>query len=52
MDEIFVTECTGSCHDDNFQATLWRKFPLEPKCHPFDEIFIIVCTGSDQIHGK
>ena len=26
FDEIFITDCTGSCHFDNFQCSHWWKF--------------------------
>ena len=26
FDEIFITDCTGSCHFDNFQCSQWWKF--------------------------
>ena len=25
-DEIFITDCTESCQNDNFQGSQWRKF--------------------------
>ena len=29
FDAIFVTGCTESCHNDNFQCSQWRKFHQE-----------------------
>ena len=26
VDKIFITGCTGSCQNDNFQCSQWRKF--------------------------
>ena len=34
--DIFVTNCTGSCHFDNLQCSQWRKYP------PHDNISISV----------
>ena len=36
FDEIFVTGCTGSCQNDNFQCSQWLKFRQN------DDIFVSV----------
>ena len=40
FDEIFITGCTGSCQNDNFQCSQWLKFRQN------DDIFVSVyfCT--------
>ena len=38
-DENFVTDCTNSCQNDNFQCSQWCKFHV---------IFITACTRSCQ----
>ena len=36
FDEIFITGCTGSCQNDNFQCSQWLKFRQN------DDIFVSV----------
>ena len=36
FDEIFITGCTGSCQNDNFQCSQWWKFRQN------DDIFVSV----------
>ena len=36
FDEIFVTDCTESCQNDNFRCSQWRKF------HQNDDIYVSV----------
>ena len=36
FDEIFITGCTGSCQNDNFQCSQWLKF------RQIDDIFVSV----------
>ena len=38
FDEIFITGCTESCQNDNFQCSQWWKF------HQNDDIFVSVYT--------
>ena len=38
FDEIFITGCTGSCQNDNFQCSQWLKFRQN------DDIFVSVAT--------
>ena len=48
FDEIFITGCTGSCQNDNFQCSQWLKFRQN------DDIFVSVkpreCKGNWYIH--
>ena len=39
FDEIFITGCTGSCQNDNFQCSQWLKFRQN------DNIFVSVCSA-------
>ena len=39
FDEIFITGCTESCQNDNFQCSQWWKF------HQNDDIFVSVIYG-------
>ena len=41
FDEMFITGCTGSCQNDNFQCSQWWKFRQN------DDIFVSV-----YVHGK
>ena len=41
FDEIFVTGCTGSCQNDNFQCRQWLKFRQN------DDIFVSVNSNID-----
>ena len=41
FDEIFITGCTESCQNDNFQCSQWWKF------HQNDDIFVsVIVNGS------
>ena len=42
FDEIFITDCTGSYQNDNFQCSWWWKF------HPNDDIFISVSNDDGE----
>ena len=42
FDEIFITGCTGSCQNDNFQCSQWLKF------RQIDDIFVSVETNGRQ----
>ena len=40
FDEIFITGCIGSCQNDNFQCSQWRKFrPCKKKTTVLDGFF-------------
>ena len=43
FDKIFITDCTGSCQNDNFKCSQWWKF------HQNDNIYVsvslILCLG-------
>ena len=41
FDEIFITGCTGSCQNDNFQCSQWLKFRQN------DDIFVSVYDTVD-----
>ena len=43
FDEIFITGCTGSCQNDNFQSSQWWKFRQN------DDIFVSVMSSSGPV---
>ena len=52
FDEIFITGCTGSCQNDNFQCSQWLKFRQN------DDIFVSVyilpmyCKGLSKLYKQ
>ena len=45
FDEIFITGCTGSCQNDNFQCSQWLKFRQN------DDIFVSVMVSFGSGNG-
>ena len=43
FDEMFITGCTGSCQNDNFQCSQWWKFRQN------DDIFVSVLIEMDSL---